>query len=45
MNLYLPKDDNYPQVGNLKGITTWCEMCQEQTDHNTNWHLEREMNP
>jgi hypothetical protein len=41
--LHLLKGENSTQIGNLKGVTTWCEMCKEQTDHNGTWHLEREM--
>jgi hypothetical protein len=30
-----------PQVGNLKGCTTWCDRCQSYTDHNGPWHQEK----
>lgn len=45
IELHVLNGDHYTQIGNLSGITVWCEMCQEQTDHNSTWHLEREMDP
>lgn len=41
--LVLLEGENSTQIGNLKGVTTWCEMCQLDTDHNGTWHLEREV--
>lgn len=44
-HLILLGGEDYTQIGNLKGATVWCEMCQEDTDHNATWHLEWELDP